>query len=322
MTRPMRSRRNIRSAWRPLVWAAGIVLLAWSVVVANGDWQFSPHRSMLRLGDRGPEVIFLQHVLYQHGYLHRTPDGNFDRDTEAAVRAFQTAEGIVVDGIVGPQTWSALARARVDFFDHLVQPGETVWDISRRYQVSIEVLANVNGLDDPNRIVAGQTLRIPVRTEAAATAAGGSFQSTAGTSIPSVELLPWNEVNPLFPAGSYARVIDVATGKSFEVRRLFGTFHADVEPVTLADTEIMREIVGTWSWNRRPIILEVGGRYFAASMNAQPHGEQSILDNGFPGHFCIHLLGSRTHGTRIVDPDHHHAILVAAGYQPAKLWLQ
>lgn len=37
-------------------------------------------------------------------------DGKFGSNTEAAVRAFQRAEGFTPDGIVGPKTWGALDR--------------------------------------------------------------------------------------------------------------------------------------------------------------------------------------------------------------------
>lgn len=44
---------------------------------------------------------------------------------------------------------------------HIVQPGETLFRIAKRYGVTVEWLARVNGLADPGRIQAGQRLIIP-----------------------------------------------------------------------------------------------------------------------------------------------------------------
>ena len=60
-------------------------------------------RRTLRRGDSGELVQRLQRTL---GGL--TIDGNFGSGTEAAVRRFQTAHGVVPDGIVGPKTWATL----------------------------------------------------------------------------------------------------------------------------------------------------------------------------------------------------------------------
>lgn len=44
------------------------------------------------------------------GYSPGTIDGVFGKKTDAAVRAFQKAKGLVVDGIVGAKTWAALDK--------------------------------------------------------------------------------------------------------------------------------------------------------------------------------------------------------------------
>lgn len=64
----------------------------------------------LRRGDSGYAVTYLQTLLSCVG----TPisaDGKFGSATEAAVRAFQAAAGLTVDGVVGPKTWAALEAA-------------------------------------------------------------------------------------------------------------------------------------------------------------------------------------------------------------------
>jgi len=56
-----------------------------------------------------PAVECLQRLLARAGHSVSL-DGRFAGATEAAVRAFQQLGGLVVDGVVGPSTWRALAR--------------------------------------------------------------------------------------------------------------------------------------------------------------------------------------------------------------------
>ncbi len=58
-------------------------------------------------GDQGSWVVELQQELTRHGFPVAV-DGQFGLLTEAAVQAFQTANGLTVDGVVGPETWAAL----------------------------------------------------------------------------------------------------------------------------------------------------------------------------------------------------------------------
>lgn len=71
-----------------------------------------PEGTKLRLGEGDPVVIKeLQQALSTAGYEPGTPDGTFGPQTEAAVIAFQHANGLSPDGIVGPKTASALNSA-------------------------------------------------------------------------------------------------------------------------------------------------------------------------------------------------------------------
>lgn len=64
----------------------------------------------LRKGSKGEQVKTLQRLLNALGHDCGSVDGDFGAKTEAAVRAFQKAERIEADGIVGRDTWSKLLK--------------------------------------------------------------------------------------------------------------------------------------------------------------------------------------------------------------------
>ncbi|MFI1729991.1 peptidoglycan-binding protein [Streptomyces acidicola] len=61
----------------------------------------------MQQGASGERVKTLQYLLKAHGST-LTVDGAFGPGTDSAVRSFQSANGLAVDGIVGPATWQAL----------------------------------------------------------------------------------------------------------------------------------------------------------------------------------------------------------------------
>ena len=63
---------------------------------------------MLKKGSKGPRVVAAQQA------LGIPADGIFGRQTKRAVKAFQAANGLEVDGIIGPITSAALLRRRRD----------------------------------------------------------------------------------------------------------------------------------------------------------------------------------------------------------------
>ncbi len=126
-----------------------------------------------------------------------------------------------------------------------------------------------------------------------------------------------SKISSIFAKGDTAVVTDVATGISFKVYRGGGTNHADVQPSTVYDTASLMKACGADfnTWERRAIWVSIDGVKYAASMNCMPHGDGSITDNKYDGHFCIHFVNSRTHGGNAVCPLHQAAIkkALAAG---------
>jgi peptidoglycan hydrolase-like protein with peptidoglycan-binding domain len=67
----------------------------------------------LRPGDGGPAAIVLAEALIARGLVADSPagrDGVYGPDDVAVVEGFQRANGLTVDGVVGPQTWGALLQ--------------------------------------------------------------------------------------------------------------------------------------------------------------------------------------------------------------------
>jgi hypothetical protein len=65
---------------------------------------------ILKNGSSGAQVATLQRLLNSLGHNSGVVDGEFGPKTLAAVKSFQRAEGLGVDGVVGPKTWTALLK--------------------------------------------------------------------------------------------------------------------------------------------------------------------------------------------------------------------
>jgi len=200
---------------------------------------------------------------------------------------------------------------------YVVKEGDTIESIAEDFGVSAESIINENNFNEDTIIQIGQEIKIP---EGSDSEVPDDSMNESNTSDNKAEYLDWfKEVQYIYKKGDEATVTDVDTGKSFRVRRLYGGNHADTEPLTSEDTKIMKSIYGgSWSWNRRAIIVTVKDdqnieRKIAASMNGMPHGGQSISNNGMKGHFCIHFKNSRTHSGSRLDPGHQAAVKKAAG---------
>ena len=128
-----------------------------------------------------------------------------------------------------------------------------------------------------------------------------------------VILAEWyNAAKALVPKYEALPCVDVATGERFVLRCFSKGSHADVEPLTKADTDMLYRINGKrWSWTPRAIWVYFGGKCYAAAINMQPHGPDTLPDNGMKGQICMHFYCSRQHNTGAENRNLQQAVLAA-----------
>ncbi len=145
-----------------------------------------PPSSVLRLGSSGQDVITLQYLLnvaaeFNSAIPAPAQDGNFGRETQQSVVAFQRAAGLDPDGMVGPLTWQALYNtylgvdniippgADTGVTEYVVRSGDTLWLLAQRYNTTVDAIKRLNGLTSDNLSI-GQVLKIPTTASS-----GGSY---------------------------------------------------------------------------------------------------------------------------------------------------
>ncbi|MFC0471794.1 peptidoglycan-binding protein [Halalkalibacter kiskunsagensis] len=101
----------------------------------SGSGSLTNMNALLRFGSNGKQVEELQQKLKEKGFYKSTITGQFARVTEQAVRDFQRASNIKVDGIVGPQTLSHLLNKP--------NPSETSYQKDEK-EIANEVVQNPN----------------------------------------------------------------------------------------------------------------------------------------------------------------------------------
>ena len=117
-------------------------------------------------------------------------------------------------------------------------------------------------------------------------------------------------IQELWPRGANVKVYDVKTGVVWWAHRWAGAYHADIEPLTAADTARLCFVYGVSKaseiksknlWQRRPCLVTIGNRTFACALYGIPHGEGEISNNNMNGQICMHFTNSKTHSTKTVN---------------------
>ncbi|MCL2167293.1 MAG: hypothetical protein FWH49_08420 [Clostridiales bacterium] len=162
----------------------------------------------------------------------------------------------------------------------------------------------------PGTLLASRGGALPVETQVSVPEAAGESPEGAVAL-----LLPWEEVKVLFERYVPVQVIDVRTGETYQIQSFSNGKHADVEPLTKADTDILyRTFNSKWAWETRPVWVILGDLTIAASINGMPHGGGTIADNGMNGQICLHFLGSQTHNGNTRFEKRHQDDVLAAWY--------
>lgn len=251
----------------------------------------SASAALLRTGSRGDEVKSIQTSLKQLGYFtYPSVTGYFGLYTAEAVKNFQKANGLSVDGIVGPST---------------------------------------------KNVLLGSGTGVKITTL--------SYTNSDTVSADKIGELDWfKQVQYIWKRGMNATVMDVNTGKSFQMKRTYGTNHADCEPLTKEDTDIIKSIWGGFTWQRRAVVVKVAGYVLAGSMTSMAHAGvdskpagivvsgrscgygtganlDEIKNNGASGVMDIHFKNSRTHSTNVVQKVQQDMVKKAADYI-LKIW--
>ncbi|MDR5659056.1 LysM peptidoglycan-binding domain-containing protein [Serpentinicella sp. ANB-PHB4] len=125
----------------------------------------------LRVGSRTESVRKLQTLLRDAGFDPGPIDGIFGSKTEAAVRAFQRSKGLVVDGIVGIRTWTALGvdcdaptpppTCPAGTTPYTIRAGDTFFNLASRFNTTVDAIRRANPGVDPDRLQIGQIICIP-----------------------------------------------------------------------------------------------------------------------------------------------------------------
>ena len=195
---------------------------------------------------------------------------------------------------------------------YTVKSGDTVSGIAKKFGTTIAAIMKYNYMDSGEWLNAGQKIAINGY-------APRNFAVTPGESSSAKrvgKLVDWFlDGKYLIKRNDVFIVTDVSTGLAIKFKMMGGMNHADVEPVTSAETEKMKKLFPAWTWTPRPVVIFHKGINFAASLSGMPHSYDTVT-NGVDGHFDLYLHNSKNHGESVSQTyvnQHLENVLIAAG---------
>ncbi|MBR2053728.1 MAG: peptidoglycan-binding protein, partial [Clostridia bacterium] len=238
--------------------------------------------TLLKKGDRGDAVRRLQQRLKDLGYLD-SADGVYGPKTVSAVTAFQRRNSLSADGIAGSKTQDKLYS-------------------------SAAISAS------------GTTINTPVQNPGISSGNPGSFVPPKASEV---RYANWyTEIRSRARLMPDVVIYDPDSGLHYNLHMFSFGKHADAEPPTKQDVEIMNRIIGESSWSPKYVwVIFSDGRVYIASTHSNGHTVDHDSDNGLNGHICLHFprIMSEAEATGPYAVSHQKEILwLAHQYQVEK----
>ena len=189
--------------------------------------------------------------------------------------------------------------------------GDKTKEAVRRFQKD-------NGLSADG--VAGPKTIAKIMDKITGSSTGGTGNATYNATIYNIDWFA-NKSKIITGTATNYTLTDIKTGRTMGIKIQSAGNHADVEPLTKADTEVLCSLYGVANasqlesmnkWQRRAVVMtnKNTGRQFVGSIYAIPHGQDTVSGNGFDGQFCLHFKGSTIHagdGGSVQDSQNHQA---------------
>ena len=201
--------------------------------------------------------------------------------------------------------------------------GDVVSSYTTDVQTAVKLFQSVNGMT-VDGIAGSATQHALFGTRPI----GAGDTSNLEFKIYPVEKIDWytGGIQEMLPRGSRFKIYDVKTGIVWWAYRQAGSRHMDIETLTAADSKRLCQIYGVSNlqqivdgnmWERRPCLITIGTRTFAASLDGMQHGDDTIANNGMDGQICLHFTNSEGHSSQQVSVSHKEAIEYAYNHCPA-----
>ena len=195
---------------------------------------------------------------------------------------------------------------------YTVKAGDTVTTIAHKFNTTNAAIMKYNYMDKGQWLNAGE--KIAINGYAPRNYAVTPGESSSAKRVG--KLVDWFlDGKYLIKRNDVFVVTDVETGLQIRFKMMGGMNHADVEPLSSAETAKMKTLFPTWVWAPRPVVIFHKGINFAASLSGMPHSFDTV-DNDVEGHFDLYLYNSTSHDESVSKAyiqQHQKNVLTAAG---------